>query len=751
MADSVEVKAKLTVETDGEPAAFEETAKAVERLGESSGSSSNPVAKLSDELATLASKAGELGPVAQGAIREFSAAMKEASSSSTVDAEVAALTRARDAWQKFGDEAKKSGDLPKKSLEELDRTLDQLNSHLRSIADPLATSASKAEKSMKDLSASIDDGFKGAPKKIGDAKAAIDDYKKSLDAAKKAGSAVTSDQLAQLQRLEAEYRRASGELGKFKASQAEARKETKDISDEITGEAGAVGDLSELLGRASPKWGVFIGRATGVVGAFLAGYEAGEKLREILNDLTDGAFDEFVQKGELMRAAVSFIDDAVGHLAGTARGASTDLETLANQRHLFDKLGFKGFSDDVEVNAKRLDDWAKKLHIARGALEAFAKSLGLSQTELKKSSDELVQNIKAFEAANSQLGKKEFATIFKKQIQEILDAYEKLHIQAPAALLDVAKSLDIFSSKHEEVAQRVRASALSIIESITGISAKTTAQLREDAASLIVALSNIKVSGLDLGQFEKAQAEIRKVIAEFQQAGVAIPPELAKIAAKFVVYADGANAMNEAIRRGAVLQRDGALSLHELTAAQDEAAAAAGRLSAGEIEVGKNGEVSSRQVTGHTLSVAELLAAYGQASVGGREAAKTAREHGDAHEQSTPKVKAAGDAVKETGDKASEASSGIDKAGQGMKSTGAAADGLKAAAGGIDFSHATQQLDHLVTALDSTNQLLGKIEVGVERLAKLGDFAAPIVQGLEQIIEKGGLAERAILALVGAV
>jgi hypothetical protein len=694
MADQ-EVKARLTIEKEGDGQVFEETAESIRSLSTGAGESVSPIAELSSQLEQMAESAAELGPVAQGAVREFAQAIKEAASAPDIEKQREALSRATTAWKTFGAEAAKAGDLPKKSLKELQDQIAALEKRERELADPLTQAAEEASKALREIGASAEKGFEGAEKQLVDARRRIDDYKRALSEARAAGQNVTGAQVAELQRLESAYTATTRQIQSFRATQASVRADLNRTNAEIRQQASSVSSLGDVVSLQGPKWKAFIQVAGGIVGAFSAGYAAGQKLRSVLNDLTDGGFDRATQ--EILKMA-----DAAEVLVGSSDRAADRIRLLANQKNIFENLGLEGFTQDVEANTRVLAEYQLQIKKVNDAYDDFIQKQGLSRAELDKQAAALGQNIRVFEDANKQLSQQDLAALFKKQIQEILDSYERLGFRAPRIIREIAEAWNITTSATEVANARVKEAAEGILSAILGVSAKTRAELQQDAKAIEAAFSSIRIQNLDFSQFERAQQELRRVIDEFTAAGVKIPESLAKIASQFIVYQNAAGLV---------------------ASANDEAG----------------------------LSIEQLMARYGRAGAASEAAAAGARSHASAVRSSIEPVASHSAALSQSAGAAQQAGAQMGAAAGQIDQAADSSRGLSQASREVSFGPIVTELTQLQQVVKTTSQALSTEFAAAFRLVAAASqgFSGPILVELERIISKA-IEAKAALAEVEA-
>jgi FtsZ-binding cell division protein ZapB len=188
--------------------------------------------------------------------------------------------------------------------------------------------------------------------------------------------------------------------------------------------------------------------AVAVKEGFEFGYEAGTKLRNVLNDLTDGGFDRFIQQVTGFRA---FADWVTG--ADAASDASQRLE--ANLKILaaagFDTVGLSAEQAQrkVEEYYRAKGDAAGAERAATEAAREFAEALGESKEQLDAQAEALLKSIDSLERTGQALNSVQVGTL-SDQLQALLGKYSEIGQEAPAAFGAAAAAV-------EDMAQRMAA------------------------------------------------------------------------------------------------------------------------------------------------------------------------------------------------------------------------------------------------------------------------------------------------------
>ncbi len=756
MAESTqEVKARLSIETEGEPAAFQEAAAGVKALAADSAGATAPLGSLTGQLNALAASVRSMGPAGE-AFGRVSEAIDRFGKAKGIGDQKKAIEDALRAWKEFGREIPDILAKGGRSAKEFEEGLALLEAQAARFAEPFVRSVDQARAAVEDLQESIEGSMEGADGKLVQARRRIDEYKSALEAAKEAGQGVTSDQTSELERLEQEYEQATQAVAKFGKTKEEVKKKVDAAKASMDQGVGSINSLGDIAEKASPKLGKLIGVATAYVGAFTAGYAAGEKLRAILNSLSDGAFDRFIQKGLRMEAVANQIADG---LAGIGREA----ETLANQRSIFEKLGFEGFSKDVEANERIIERHTRAVHEDKSKIEEFAKSLGLSREELDKQAAVLSENIELFRKSNPQIDAKAYTDIVNGPIQALLDGYAKLGIEVPKHLKAVADASGVLSTKaeadvkkHEEAVKRHGEAVKAVLQSITGVVSRTSAELRAQASVVSDAVAVINKAKLSPEGLNRARDEVQALVNAFHAAGEQIPATLLAAADKVGVFVAAMERGNVSVTPFAGAVDGAATSLVKLERAADGTYRVVDRL--GESTVKTSGEIAASTtvisdmnpvIDQAQISLADLKAKYG-------EAGRAAQDAGDKVQGSSKRVgdgaralanagvdaKASGDALRGAGESAAGAAPPLEQAGA---AAGKLAAGSKEAATGLSglargAGAAKTPVDALLTSVKSLQDAL-------DGLGSKPSFAGPIVAELQSIINKAHEAKQALDAV----
>lgn len=732
MSDPV-VKARLEVESEGSDA-FDQAAEQIKATAAAAAGSRGDLQELADGFRASVEAAEGLG-AAKEPILDLAKAVQDLSKAEGIDEQVEALDRAIDAWKRYGEAGKDVLDTNQRAAEQYYEALGQLEQAHQRLTDPLAASTRQAEEASKSLKEALEGSFEGAEGKAATLKSQIDRVKEALERARQEGDEVGAGQIAQLEQLEKQYADAVQAITRFGASKKEAQEHIRRTTDAVRDEAFQVSGLGDILERVSPKWAQVTAKAGAYIGALTAGWEAGEKLRAGMNQLTEGGFDRFIQKVTGMSLAMEHF------VVGTERVATAN-QTLANQGRIFESLGLEGFSQDLERNAQILEDHFRKVGEAKSRLDAFSSSIGLSRRELDEQSTSLARNIAAFAEANQQLSAKDLGAIFKAPIQTLLDAYDSLNQEMPPKLQSLARQFDIVTSAQEELAKKAEKEAKKLaqeidkmVAEIAGGAQKSREQISREAEVLQAAIARIDFSRLKSEQLDVARQKVTELLTIFRTNGEVVPHWLAETATSlglFVAQMEvGAESVVNFAGKSAVAED----ALVTLKARADNARPSIEGV--GEA-VSQAGEKTAG--AGGLMSLAEqdalaLMAAYGKTGDAAKQMSQDVSEAAGGVGEAASDVAAVG----ESADASAEAVSGL---GESAGSAGAQIkSGLAAGAAELD----TLKSKATSTAQTLTSELVGAINQ-VKTAAQ--GMAAPVLVELDRIIARAKEAQTEVEKVV---
>ncbi len=512
------VSAELEVTKTGDTEAFAEAAQEVEALAAAATEAADPLVGFFERLETAvkgAAEALESGDLAgqEQAFRDIAGTLAD--------------------LRPQLDSAFKEGAITAEQYEEALRTVEQAQLALRSSTREIAAAVTAASEAMAELEESTSSGFAGAADKAARARAALDAYRRAVDQASDAGEDLGEAEIQQLAELERRYDAAIDSVGRYTAAKRQAARDIEASAAATEGEVKNIRSLQDLITKAVPQWGRYVGAAGAVIGVFTAAYEAGSKLRDVLNEITDGGFDRWVQQSALVVGATEALVGGLDRTTISAQNTARQMEIL--WRHGINPTGKSAEEVAAMIVAlgaaitqgSRDADKATKDH------EKYAKSIGLSEKELKKAADALATFINRFRQEQDGPLPQETVEAFEKRIRTILDGYVLLGSQAPAEIRKLADEWGVLTTAEETAVAKHKALVAEYLESITGITAGSVEQLKAEADALVQAVESIdfdQAKGLRTDAFRRIQEEVRALVEEFKAAGVLVPEDLAKIA-----------------------------------------------------------------------------------------------------------------------------------------------------------------------------------------------------------------------------
>jgi hypothetical protein len=385
----------------------------------------------------------------------------------------------------FADTAKQAGTLEEilarlenagvdvSGIRELSGDFDQLNQRVEEILAGLGSfgpevtaAADRAGVALANLGTKAQQSLGAGQQAAVQARLAIDDYKAALDRARDAGANIAEEQIAELQQLETEYDAAVERLGRMRKAQEDVGKSVKQSSAEVGGQIPQIRDLGDVFDLVGGKAGAMALKLTAAFGAFTTGFQLGTKLRETLNQLTDGGFDAAVQKwAGYTRALEAW--------TGANQSAQEAADLLRNQLNILKNAGIDPAGLSAEEVAAKVDELGKEMQAesieatnSAAAHREWTEQMGLSADALTRQADGLAANIAAFVSANQQLNASQFGEIFRQQIQKILDDSNRLGIEAPASIKKYAEEWGITSTAVSAEAEKMAAATQAALAKI---------------------------------------------------------------------------------------------------------------------------------------------------------------------------------------------------------------------------------------------------------------------------------------------
>lgn len=327
-------------------------------------------------------------------------------------------------------------------------------------ADFFEESAGRAEKAADKAMAQIERGGTVSIKTLANLRLAVDDYREALESAEAAGQEIGDEQVAQLQELEGAYEKAAARAGEFGKAQQDARRSLDDATEaaggaapRITGLNDLIGEVTKSLGSGAVKWA---GYAAAVAAAAQAGWEAGNKLRDGLNWLTEGEFDEGIQR----------LITEIGNLDEGLLTSAERAKQYENQLNILRKNGI----DPTGMSAAEVAAEVDKLGLAmqRGGMEAAAaaekyakwkEGLGLDKEALDAAAAELADFIRRFAEENEQLSQEEISSLFAPDVEALRKKYGQLKEEVQPELQAIVEEWEMVGTAAESAGAATQSSA----------------------------------------------------------------------------------------------------------------------------------------------------------------------------------------------------------------------------------------------------------------------------------------------------
>lgn len=359
------------------------------------------------------------------------------------------------------------------------------------------TAAEGLGKSFEQGTRAVESGSTRATAAVEKIGVALANYRQRIKEAEAAGATIGDEQIAELQRLEKEYDKAVESVGRLRTAQQQAKRDIDDATEAAGGQVERINSLDDIVRKLAEDMGPAGVKAltwgAAIAGGAKAGWEAGEKLREVLNSLTDGGFDKDIQRNLF----------AWVKLEGALDSATAQAQELKNELNILAKNGIDvaGLSAD-EVHAKFRDFTGGLLENNAAVNEAeesyrkFRAAIGPVGSELDKLADTLIKNIQRLAKENPDLGIEEIVRRTGPMIEELLAKYGHLETEGK-------KRLQGLLQQWRELAPGIDAEVKQIGKSV------------DDLAAAIQKMPNVgEIFGkIDNGKADGAKEKIDKIAA----------------------------------------------------------------------------------------------------------------------------------------------------------------------------------------------------------------------------------------------
>ncbi|HVF61676.1 MAG TPA: hypothetical protein VNJ70_17860 [Thermoanaerobaculia bacterium] len=575
------VSAKLTVDREGDAAAFEETASDVRDLGAAAGDAQAPLGGLLAEFKRFASESGEAFGPAKADLEEFAGALEELAAAEGLEQQKAAVDKATAAWEKFGERVPESVRGAVKELSTFDSLLDELQSVGAGLADPIVAAAGRARQAVAEASSEVKNRSTEARTAVVEARVAVEDYAEALREAKAAGATVTGDQVAELERLQTEYNGAVQELAKFRRAQQDVKREVDEGAEAIGGNVQRINSLDDIMKQVNPRLANFALRWGAIAAGVAVAFTAIDKLEAKLNQLSvalGGAEDAFdihpilppLNQGvESLAQGVDDLSVAIerlksGDLRGALLGVGQGAEELANLQRILRSEGIDPTNLSLEEQRRRVEELGRTQAVQRGEQTAYNESVLGSVAAFEEAQRRVLALVEEVRRGGA---------LSPEQVERLRDALSGLAEfgallgrDLNPQLAEAARGLGIATTEAERTAQGLERLAASAGASAREL-AKQTAELLKTIEATQKLNPNLNTEQLSALFKEPIQAALDAYAALGAQA----PAELQKIADKLGVVSSATEEL--AKRTDALLEKilgSSKLTVAELKKQQEE-------------------------------------------------------------------------------------------------------------------------------------------------------------------------------------
>lgn len=190
----------------------------------------------------------------------------------------------------------------------------------------------------------------------------------SLAEAAASGKDIGAGATAGLDALQAEIGDTETQLDGLLAKEREVADAGQEVADAADGQSEALEGVAKGAGGAEVSMGKLASSMPQMLRAFEQGYRLGSQLRDVLNEMTGGAFDRVTQQMTGMTSAADALAGNIGNTADTS-------ERLANQMEILRKRGIDPTGMSAEEVEGKVEELAKQLHAAAEAAAAATPSV----------------------------------------------------------------------------------------------------------------------------------------------------------------------------------------------------------------------------------------------------------------------------------------------------------------------------------------------------------------------------------------
>jgi hypothetical protein len=711
MADETRsVDVALRVTKEGDTGAFKEVAEDLAGLESPAQDAAGFIARLFEEIRKGAGSTAELEQI-HAAMDAIAQADAEFANAEGLKQQREAISDLQGAWSSLGDAIQGQLESNKPRQDEFLQWMERLRSEAAQLDDPITAALANVEQSLDRLNGSVEKNFRNFGNVAGTAGLRLKELRDEIERAEAEGRDIGEAPRASLERLQKTLEETNRKYADFKNAQQDAKDAQKAFRSESDLGRGSINDLGDVLERTSPRMADMVGKGFAIAGAFTAGWAAGGKIRDVLNDLTQGGFDKGIQA-----IATSAIN-----LFSSLDNTGDQSERLRNLTNILVKNGIDPAGLSIDEMAEKVANLGREKHETASAAEALAKSVGLSKKELDEQSKTLVKGIESFAAANKQLTQEDLGKQFGKQVQELLDHYASLKQEAPPAIQQIAAAWKVTTSDVEAASKKQESSVKGLVESITGAVSKLGATLPEQLEVMQKAFEQIDFSKLDFGSkgYQEAERFLKQYVSTLLSAGKQVPESVAAQAASFGilvpamnVVADGSKKLGLSIDEATTAASKNKLAFDPLTgtwtnvAAASKAAGDTTGVAADKIKTAADGVGEKK------TKLQEFNEEIARIKSGQEAAGKAADDGAKKVVDGAQKIGDAKTGLKDAGTAADEAAGGLKKIGD----EAASLDGEKAAAAKSGADKIKTEIGSIAPAVDPVVTALSAIKTVLEEL-----------------------------------
>lgn len=253
------------------------------------------------------------------------------------------------------------------SAEEAQAQLKEMGATGDAASDKLRQGMLSAAAAVDHLMDEAESGSPRAVKAISRVTDQVEELRRQVEAAQKAGAPIPTGALQLLGRYDQAVDQATRRVAHMQNVSDDTRDKLKSLRAQTDLNRGSVNDLGDVLELQGSKWADVTGKVFAFVGALTAGWEAGKKLEQGLDWLTNGKFTKGLQ--DSIAKTMEFL-----HLWEETPILELDPQYQRNLANIRSKRpGYQDRADLSQQQTKDLEARLKKEDEARKKAEADAK------------------------------------------------------------------------------------------------------------------------------------------------------------------------------------------------------------------------------------------------------------------------------------------------------------------------------------------------------------------------------------------